>query len=225
MGNSGRERALNLTDVTSVFLAPTRSFFQKILKDIGVCAYQDVDKTSGKRMKMLAQLPAQPHQDDIQSLSIAPAEAHCAYIGPGGGDYRGKVNVIEDGTACLSWPKTWAGRYHGSGLAKDEDTCSDIPMGSRCWEVCVTEQETNNFCRNPTDAVKPFCRTGGTDEAPVFRTCGNVQECPDTGCSHDLVDGSDYTGKLQQLYTSNDFNAEIIGNVFNDPILYHEQIL
>jgi len=78
------------------------------------------------------------------------------------------------------------------------------------------EQETNNFCRNPTDAVKPFCRTGGTDEAPVFRTCGNVQECPDTGCSHDLVNGSDYTGKLQQLYTSNDFNAEIIGNIFND---------
>ena len=52
------------------------------------------------------------------------------------------------------------------------------------------------FAETPVTLKKPFCRTGGTDEEPVFSTCHNVLPCPDTGCTHDAVDGSDYKGEI-----------------------------
>ena len=160
---------------------------------MGVCKYQDVDAASGKRMLMLAAVPA---TEDTSPSAGTMEQPKCAYLAPGGDDYRGLVNVTGDGTPCLPWPKGWAGKHHGSGLAKDQEECEDLAQGSRCWQSCIAQQQTNNFCRNPSDAEKPFCRTGGTDEEPVFSTCHNVLPCPDTGCTHDAVDGSDYKGEI-----------------------------
>ena len=162
-------------------------------RDMGVCKYQDVDAASGKRMMMLA---SSPEGAETSPVLAGLENPKCHYIAPGGDDYRGLINVTGDGTPCLPWPKGYAGKYHGSGLAKDPDACEDIPSGTRCWQSCSMEQQTNNFCRNPTDADHPFCRTGGTDEDPEFSTCYNVLPCPDTGCTHDAVDGSDYKGEI-----------------------------
>jgi hypothetical protein len=172
------------------------------LKAAGVCKYQDIDPASGKKMRMLSQVD---HHDSSHrniaaeahpTSTLAASSTKCSYLGPGGADYRGLVDHTGDGTQCLPWPKGWAAEYHGSGLAKDMEACSDLPSGSRCWEACLYEQETNNFCRNPRDAKQPECRTGGTDEAPIFTTCANVFQCEDDSCTHDKADASDYSGEI-----------------------------
>lgn len=191
------------------------------LKWIGVCKYQDTDSASGLKMRMLhqidsvdtkltkeiesanTQLAISEHNAQLpeHTLQLADiAQPKCSYLGPGGGDYRGLADKA-NGEQCLPWPKSWAAKYHGSGLAKDILACTDIPMGSRCWEACIGEQETNKYCRNPTDARGPFCRTGGTEEAPVFSQCETVFECPDTGCTHDKPDASDYRGEIDFTIT------------------------
>ncbi len=175
---------------------------ERHLKNAGVCKYQDIDPASGKRMRMLAQVPdhVAPHQyiaaEAHPTSTLAASSSKCSYLGPGGDDYRGLIDHTGDGTPCLPWPKGWAAKYHGSGLAKDIEACSDLPSGSRCWEACLDKQETNNFCRNPRDAKQPECRTGGTDEVPIFTTCDNVFQCEDDSCTHDKADASDYRGEI-----------------------------
>ena len=169
------------------------------LKNAGVCKYQDIDPVSGKKMRMLAQVPlidSKPHADTRTTTGLHSVTNTCSYLGPNGGEYRGAVDHTEDGTKCLPWPKGWAGKYHGSGLAKDLAACDEFNQGSRCYEACLDQQETNSYCRNPTDAKQPYCRTGGTDEDPIFSTCKNVYQCEDDGCTHNKPDGSDYDGTI-----------------------------
>lgn len=71
-------------------------------------------------------------------------------------------------------------------------------MGSTCWESCIYHQETNNFCRDPTDDGVPYCRTGGTEAAPTFSDCTQLNKCDEAalGCSYSTEDGSDYEGDV-----------------------------
>ena len=171
------------------------------LKWAGVCKYQDIDPASGKKMRMLAQVP-EPQRPGLLAIEQSPTtqlearKMHCSYLGPGGADYRGTMDSTGDGKQCLPWPKSYALKYHGSGLAKDIAACAAYAVGSRCYESCLAEQETNTYCRNPTDAKQPFCRTGGTEEDPVFSACTSVFQCADTGCTHNEPDGSDYDGEI-----------------------------
>ena len=96
--------------------------FLTFQRDMGVCKYQDVDAASGKRMLMLAAVPA---TEDTSPSAGTMEQPKCAYLAPGGDDYRGLVNVTGDGTPCLPWPKGWAGKHHGSGLAKDQEECEE----------------------------------------------------------------------------------------------------
>lgn len=97
---------------------------ERHLKSAGVCKYQDIDPVSGKKMRMLAQVPHQAtsyrpgasksFQDKTSAL--AAVSTKCSYLGVGGGDYRGLVDHTGDGFKCLPWPKGWALKYHGSGM-------------------------------------------------------------------------------------------------------------
>eukprot|EP00961_Rhodomonas_salina_P123374 1662149-Rhodomonas_salina.2 len=89
---------------------------------------------------------------------------------------------------------------------KDPDGCSELPMGSTCYESCLYHQETNNFCRNPTDAAVPYCRTGGTDQEPTFSDCSQLKKCTESelGCTHSVPDGSDYSGDVAFTVHGND---------------------
>jgi hypothetical protein len=198
---------------------------EQFLTFVGMCAYQDVDPVSGRRMRMLYQVPPTktpliaPSKvvSDLASKSSAPTtqlaqasksnfpvgsagrETGCAYIDPQGGDYRGLADVDKHGRQCLPWPKSYALKYSGSGIAKNVEQvmqaplisiatlkhahacvcelpkivhcvapadcifawqCDDLVEMSPCWESCKFHQETNNYCRNPTDADMPYCRIG-----------------------------------------------------------------
>mmetsp|Transcript_59625 Transcript_59625/g.122265 ORF Transcript_59625/g.122265 Transcript_59625/m.122265 type:complete len:2837 (+) Transcript_59625:263-8773(+) len=190
---------------------------EQFLSFVGMCAYQEVDPISGRRMRMLYQLPpkdspnvklaqasARGTGSELAQEQTAPAnhfppgsagyETDCAYIDHQGADYRGLADHAGDGTPCLPWPVGYTSRFLDAGLAKDITDCKDLVDGSSCWESCKAREETNSFCRNPQDAAGPYCRTGGTNEAPEFSACTQLTLCQDTGCTHDQPDASDYTG-------------------------------
>jgi hypothetical protein len=117
---------------------------EQFLTFVGMCAYQDVDPVSGRRMRMLYQVPPTKTplvapSKAVRDLASKPSpatqlaqaskhnypvgsaghETGCAYIDPQGGDYRGLADVDGLGRPCLPWPKDYALKYAGSGLAKD----------------------------------------------------------------------------------------------------------
>ena len=99
---------------------------EQFLTFVGMCAYQDVDPVSGRRMRMLYQVPptttpliapskvlsnlaskpsrrmqlAQASTDNYP-VGSAGHETGCAYIDPQGGDYRGLADVDGHGRPCL----------------------------------------------------------------------------------------------------------------------------
>lgn len=105
----------------------------------------------------------------------------CDYLDPVGAAYRGSKAEAWDGSKCLPWPKKWAVIHHGAGLLKDPAACSELRPNLQCWQACIAEQETNNFCRNPNDAPQPYCRTGGSEEEPVWSDCRLVL-CDNGNC-------------------------------------------
>ena len=76
------------------------------LKWAGVCKYQDIDPASGKKMRMLAQVP-EPQRPGLLAIEQSPTtqlevrKMHCSYLGPGGADYRGTMDSTGDGKQCL----------------------------------------------------------------------------------------------------------------------------
>jgi hypothetical protein len=94
---------------------------------------------------------------DFYSLASATT---CDYKDPLGADYRGSLQVAYDGTPCLQWPTEWAIKFYGSGLRLETAECASLPINSRCYEACLAQSSTNNFCRNPIEKKRPFCMTG-----------------------------------------------------------------
>ena len=127
---------------------------EQFLTFVGMCEYQDVDPVSGRRMRMLYQVPPTktpliaPSKvvSDLASKPSAPTtelaqasksnfpigsagrETGCAYIDPQGGDYRGLADVDKHGRQCLQWPKSYALKYSGSGIAKNIEQVMHAPL-------------------------------------------------------------------------------------------------
>jgi len=112
--------------------------------------------------------------------------------------YRGYASQAGNGQECLPWPKGYVARYYGEGLAENPSKCDDLPEASACWDACVAEMETNNYCRAPDDAGEPYCRTAGTDETPIFSKCTQLKQCKqiNQGCTHDKLNAVDYDGPV-----------------------------
>jgi len=124
---------------------------EEFLTYVGMCAYQDVDPISGRRMRMLYQVPptktpliapsnvsgqaskpsltGQLAQASTTNYPVGSAgrETGCAYIDPQGGDYRGQADVDGHGRPCLPWPKDYTLKYDGSGLVKDIAQVTETP--------------------------------------------------------------------------------------------------
>jgi hypothetical protein len=136
--------------------------------------------------------------------SLASANTACDYKDPLGADYRGSLQVAYDGTPCLQWPTEWAIKFYGSGLRLETAECASLPINSRCYEACLAQSSTNNFCRNPIEKKRPFCMTaippisqdGKFDVIePYFKEC-NLKPCPDSSCTHQFANGTDYDGQV-----------------------------
>ena len=170
-------------------------------KDPSFCAGIKKSEPSCLMQKKVLLPPAlPPHQTYFMTKSqlaetgsVSADKLHCDYLDPVGASYRGSRSEAWDGSPCLPWPKQWVTLHHGQGLAKDDSACNEILANTKCWSACIAQQETNSFCRNPTDDAAPFCRTGGSEEEPSFKQCMLVH-CDDSECTHDEPDGADYRG-------------------------------
>jgi hypothetical protein len=161
---------------------------------------KEIDVGKGSRLYLI---PAEHKQALIdgpaktQSLQSAATNdfEQCDYIQAS--SYRGFASNA-DGQTCLPWPKGSVARYKGEGLAYNAQECDDLPEGSVCWDACVAQMETNNYCRAPDDTLLPYCRTGGTDEAPVYSKCTQLKKCKEKngGCTHNRVNAEDYSGPV-----------------------------
>ena len=161
-----------------------------------VAPTQSLDAGNGFKKFLIA--PPATQSLAVGQDNVADLEDKCDYLVASG--YRGFVNVAANGQQCLPWPNEWTQRFYGTGLAKDPSKCEDnsLVKGSLCWSTCIRQLETNNYCRSPDDAAVPYCRTGGSEEVPVFSDCSQLVKCKEEnqGYTHHKLDASDYSGQM-----------------------------
>jgi len=162
----------------------------KVCKDTSFCP----KKQSCTSLAMVANMTSNVAPTEILTT---PNGRACHYFDRRGETYRGERDTAQDGSPCLPWPPKWGSMYFGDGLLKDPTACDSLQLNSQCYSACMQAQPTNNFCRNPTDDQAPFCRTGGSEDEPIFTYC-NLQACPAApSCTYNLPDQSDYTGQQE----------------------------